>query len=112
MLTPYLLGISKMTIFGFIKSTIFILFEEEFHSYLKKFTVLDKITRPVFIGGISAAFAMLVASYLKHHYFGHLHMIKHPVIDFIGVMIGTLLSIICYNLVVYFQNKEENYNKL
>ncbi len=105
----YLLGVLKMTIFGFLKSNIFIFFEEELHSYLKQFSFLDEISRPVFIGGIAAAFAILVASYLKHHYFAHLNMIRHPLVDFIGVLIGTVIAILLYNVVLKHNlKKKEN----
>lgn len=114
MMDYYLLGVLKMTIFGFLKSNIFIFFEEELHSYLKQFSFLDEISRPVFIGGIAASFAILVASYLKHKYFDHLNMIRHPFVDFIGVLIGTVIAIICYNLFIKhnLKNKENNKENL
>lgn len=111
MLSYYLLGVLKMTIFGFLKSNIFIFFEEELHSYLKQFSFLDEISRPVFIGGIAAAFAILVASYLKHKYFAHLNMIRHPFVDFIGVLIGTVIAIVCYNVIIKHNLKKNKDNK-
>tara|TARA_B100001093_G_C26658325_1_gene940653 strand:+ start:146 stop:487 length:342 start_codon:yes stop_codon:yes gene_type:complete len=87
-----------MILFSVIDSTIFLFIEEDLDEYFIKHFNLDKISRPILLSGISAAIAILFASSLEHKLSQKFNIIKNPIIDSIGIIIGAILVIIIYKL--------------
>jgi len=89
--------------------------EADFDEYLKKFDYLDNVTRPVFLGGTSAAFAILIAGVVKKYIIiPNFKFEETPLTEFIGVLLGTMIVILSYRLLIHHDkdNKIEKLNKL
>lgn len=93
-----LISLLSMILFSVIDSTIFLFIEEDLDEYFIKHFNLDKISRPILLSGISAAIAILFASSLEHKLSQKFNIIKNPIIDSIGIIIGAILVIIIYKL--------------
>ena len=94
-----LLGMITMISFSVIDSTIFLFGEEEFYDFLdEKVEFLDEYTIPIFISGISSAISILIAKMFAHYYLKRKYIInEHPIIDFVGVLIGMSFVIVIYH---------------
>lgn len=94
-----MLGMITMISFSIIDSTIFLFGEEEFNDFLKEnVEFLDEYTIPIFISGISSAISILIAKMFAHYYLKRKYIVnEHPIIDFIGVLIGMSLVIFIYH---------------
>ena len=97
-----LMGTLTMISFALIDSTIFLVSEETLADYINEnVDFLDEYTIPILISGISSAIAILIAKMITHYILKiHLNLPinEHPLIDFIGVIIGVTLVIWVYNL--------------
>ena len=94
----FLLGLLSMIIFSVIDSSIFLFVEEGVDDFLIKKTPLDHISRPLLLSGFSASVAILCASSIEHKLVEKFNIVKHPVIDSIGIIIGTIIVITCYEI--------------
>lgn len=94
-----MLGMITMISFSIIDSTIFLFGEEEFNDFLKEnVEFLDEYTIPIFISGISSAISILIAKMFAHYYLKRKYIVnEHPIIDFIGVLIGMSFVIFIYH---------------
>ena len=94
-----MLGMITMISFSIIDSTIFLFGEEEFNDFLKEnVEFLDEYTIPIFISGISSAISILIAKMFAHYYLKRKYIVnEHPIIDFVGVLIGMSFVIFIYN---------------
>lgn len=95
-----LLGMITMISFSVIDSTIFLFGEEEFYDFLdENVDFLDEYTIPIFISGISSAISILIAKMFAHYYLKRKYIInEHPIIDFLGVLIGMSFVIFIYHI--------------
>jgi len=95
-----LLGMITMISFSVIDSAIFLYGEEEFYAFLdENVGFLDEYTIPIFISGISSAISILIAKMFSHYYLKRKFIInEHPIIDFVGVLIGMSVVIMGYNV--------------
>jgi len=97
-----------MISFSFIDSTIFLFVEEDLDEYFIKYLDLDKISRPLLLSGISSAIAILCASSLEHKLIEKFNIVKNPVIDSLGILIGTILVIVIYMVIKRIYDLEYN----
>ena len=99
-------GLTLGTLFSIIDSFIFLSAEE----YMTKF--LDKNFHNRNIVGLiegcfSAALAFLVASYIeKKIYSRNINIIKHPVVDFIGILLGGFFVTLVYYLFTLIKKRD------
>ena len=93
-----MLGLVSLIIFSVIDSSIFLFVEEGVDDFLIKKTPLDHISRPLLLSGFSASVAILCASSIEHKLVEKFNIVKHPVIDSIGIIIGTIIVITCYEI--------------
>ena len=110
-----LVGTITMCIFAMIDSGIFLFMEADFDEHLKQYDFLDNVTRPVFLGGTSAAFAILIASVIKKHIIiPNFKFEETPLTEFIGVIFGTIIVILLYRFMIHHDkdNKIDKLNKL
>jgi len=103
-----LLGMVTMISFALIDSTIFLLSEENFYDYLNEnFDFLDEYTIPILISGISSAVSILIAKMITHYFLKErleLAINEHPIIDFVGVIIGMSIVIYVYHSIQMYNN--------
>ena len=103
-----LLSLLSMISFSFIDSSIFLFVEEDLDEYFIKYLDLDKISRPILLSGISSAIAILCASSLEHKLIDKFNIVKNPVIDSVGILIGTILVILIYMFIKRIYDLEYN----
>ena len=91
-------GLILGTIFSIIDSLIFLSAEEYMTEFLEK-NVHNRNIIGLIEGCFSAGVAFLITSYLERKiYSKNINIIKHPIIDFIGILLGGSIVIIIYYL--------------
>ena len=85
-------------IFSLIDSLFFLLGEEKLQHTLDNIPYIDHISAQLITGGISAALSILFFGYVKQYISLRFNIQEHPIIDSIGVIIGTIIITIFYTL--------------
>mgnify|MGYP001163637091 FL=1 len=97
-MNKFLIGLLSMIVFAIIDSSIFIFTEDKLDNVLIENTSLDANSRPILLGGISAAVAILCASNLEHCIRDKYKIQSSAFLDFAGVIIGTCIVVIGYTI--------------
>lgn len=94
------IGISMLAsvVFGIIDALNFFLVEEQLTNFWKQFSFLDETTIPILNGGISAAISIVIAYYVEHYISTHFNVLKHPALEGIGIIIGTVIVLVGYKI--------------
>lgn len=94
------IGISMLAsvVFGIIDALNFFLVEEQLNNFWKQISFLDETTIPILNGGISAAISIVITFYIEHYISTHFNVLKHPAIDGIGIIIGTIIVLVGYKI--------------
>jgi lipoprotein signal peptidase len=90
-------------IFSLIDSLFFLFGEEKLQYTLDKIPFIDNISAQIITGGISSALSILCFGYVKQYISLHFNIQEHPIIDSIGIIIGTAIIVLLYTL---FKNKK------
>ena len=99
MIRMMLMGLITMCIFAYIDSGLFLTLEEDITDYIKEYEYLDNYSRPVLLSGLASALAILISKSIKRYIIlPNFKIIEHPLIDAIGILIGTLLVIVTYEV--------------
>lgn len=99
-------GLILGTLFSIIDSLLFLSAEEYMTEFLEK-NFHNRNIIGLIEGCFSAGVAFLIASYLeKKIYSKKINIIKHPIIDFIGILLGGLIVIIIYYLFTLIKKKD------
>lgn len=93
-LLPFIYAIIVSIIFGSINTIVYIITEYELDDYLDKKGINKKVI-PLLEGGISSSLAILITAFIEKYLLG-INMIKHPMIDVLGILLGTIIIIIIY----------------
>ena len=88
--------------FGIIDALFFLFIEEGLTKKLEKVKILDKITVPLFIGGLSASVSIFASTFISKLLHKHFEIIETPFIDSIGILVGTIIVILCYYMYKHF----------
>ena len=91
-----LISLLGTIMFGVIDALFFLFIEEELRKKLIKFSFFDKITIPLFIGGLSSSISIFISSFINYKLNQHYKLVKTPIMDSIGIIIGTILIIFIY----------------
>ena len=109
-ISAIMLGLITMISFAVIDASIFLFSEEHLYDYLKNnVETLDEYTIPILISGMSSAVSILIAKMFTHYVMkGKYNLIinEHPIIDFLGVIIGMSGVIIIYHF-IEMNNKKD-----
>ena len=98
--TSLLFGLLAGILFSVIDSAIFLYSEKELSHYMEKhLPSLDSDEISIILGAISAAISIFIANYIEHHVSSKLELMKHPLLDAIGVIIGVFIVIGSYELI-------------
>ena len=93
------MGLITMCIFAYIDSGLFLTLEETLTDRIEKYPYLDAYSRPVLLGGIASAIAILISKSIKKYIIlPNFKIIEHPIIDAVGILIGTMLVIGTYEI--------------
>ena len=94
-----IMGLITMCIFAYIDSGFFLLLEEDVTGYINGIEYLDEYTRPILLGGIGSALAIMVSKSVKKYIIlPNFKIIEHPLMDSLGIIIGTIAVIMTYEL--------------
>ncbi len=93
-----LISLISTILFGIIDSLIFLIGEETLQKKFNSIKFFDETMSEILTGGISAAIALFIASFIRIRLHQSYKILDHPLIDAIGIISGTLLVIIFYYL--------------
>lgn len=106
MIRMIMMGLITMCIFAYIDSGLFLTLEEDITDYIKEYEYLDDYSRPVLLSGLASALAILISKSIKRYIIlPNFKIIEHPIIDSVGILIGTFLVIMTYEVLKTHQNK-------
>lgn len=100
------LSLIATIIFGLCDSSFFLIGIEGIQGILMKIPFLDKVSSEVLTGGISSSLSIFIASSIKEQIEKHHAIRSTPVYDSIGILVGTIITIIVYK--IYKKLKENN----
>ena len=99
MLRMIIMGLITMCIFAYIDSGLFLTLEEDLTDKIENISYLDEYSRPVLLGGLASAVAILISKSIKKYIIlPNFKILEHPIIDATGILIGTFLVIISYEM--------------
>lgn len=94
----YIISLISTIIFGMIDGLFFLFAEESFQEKIKNLEIFDQNSSELMTGGISAAAAIFVSSIISKHIRKRYDILEEPFIDSIGIILGTIMVIIVYNI--------------
>ena len=97
--------------FGIIDGSFFLFFEETIQDKLLKNKVMDLKSVELLVGGISAAASIFFLTAIEEFVSSYIDIISHPLLDSIGIIIGTIVVIIVYNIFLKDKNHSAQENK-
>ena len=106
-----LLTLISTVSFGIIDGSFFLLFEETFQDKIIKTKIMDLKRAELLVGGISAACSIFFLTVIEDFISTHIDIISHPLLDSIGIIIGTIIVIVIYNILLKYKNHYNNVNK-
>jgi hypothetical protein len=109
-----LFGLMGGFLHAVIDSLLFLFTEEELKHYImNRFKLLDKDETIMLISAVASGISILIANYVEHHYSKVYTFTKHPILDFIGIIMGVIFVIIIYehfikDMDIYKQKHKKN----
>jgi len=101
----YIISLISTVIFGMIDGLFFLLAEESLQDKIKRLGILDQNSVELMTGGISAASAIFFSSIISTNIRKRYDILEEPLIDSIGIILGTIVVIIVYNIYKKFYKK-------
>tara|TARA_B100000035_G_scaffold278247_1_gene257068 strand:- start:341 stop:694 length:354 start_codon:yes stop_codon:yes gene_type:complete len=104
-------GLFAGILFSIIDSAIFLFSEKELRNYMEThFPDLDDDEISIILGSISAAISIFIANYIDHQIHNKFKIMKNPLLDAIGIMIGVFIVIGTYELIYkkYIRDNKKN----
>jgi len=99
------LSLLSTILFGIVDGTFFLLAEESLQNKFMKISFFDSNMAELLSGGISTSIAIFVTFYTHDMIHRHYHIVEHPLIESIGVLIGTLILLCGYYLYRYYKTE-------
>lgn len=91
-------------VFSLIDSSFFLLGEEKLQNTLDKIKYIDHTSAELITGGISAAISILFFGYFKQYLTIRFKIQDHPIIDAIGIILGTIIVVLFYTLIKFLKH--------
>ena len=104
-----LISLIRTIIFGMIDAGFFFVGSETVQNQLIKIPILNYNMAEVLTGGISASFAIFVSSYVALLIKRKHKIIDNPIIDSIGILVGTIIIVTIYYFISKLR-KRDNLN--
>ena len=99
------------SVFGVVEALIFFLAETELENVFEEDFEMNTISAQLLTGGLSSAIAILCFSYVHDYMNKKYKLLDLHVLQSIGLIIGTVLIIILYNIIRGKHEEEEKENK-
>ena len=96
------------SVFGVVEALIFFLAETELENVFEEDFEMNTISAQLLTGGLSSAIAILCFSYVHDYMNKKYKLLDLHVLQSIGLIIGTVLIIILYNIIRGKHEEEEN----
>ena len=96
------------SVFGVVEALIFFLAETELESVFEEDFEMNTISAQLLTGGLSSAISILCFSYVHDYMNKKYKLLDLHVLQSIGLIIGTVLIIILYNIIRGKHEEEEN----
>ena len=101
-----LISLLSAIVFGVIDAVFFFIAEKDLQSKIEQIKNINRPAAELLTGGISASVAILFASLIKKILSQYFEVIENPIIDSIGVLLGTLIIFVIYILIRHFRKEE------
>ena len=100
----FIMSIISTIIFGLIDASFFLIGEETFQKILIDKYNFDLPMAELATGGFASSLAIFVASFISNHLHSKYTIIDSPIIDAIGIILGTLIILLIY--IHFLKNKK------
>ena len=102
-----LISLLSTILFGIIDALLFLIGEKTLQKKLLKISFVDLNMAEIITGALSSGIAIYIATYIRFK-IKEIHLIvEHPALDFIGIMLGTIIILILYFIVKFSKNKKK-----
>ena len=91
-----LISLISTIIFGVIDATIFLIGEETLQKILREQFNFDLAMAELATGGFAAAVSIFIATFVSESIESKYKTIAHPLIDSMGIILGTIFIILIY----------------
>ena len=91
-----LISLISTIIFGVIDATIFLIGEETLQKILRQSFNFDIAMAELATGGFAAAVSIFIATFVSESIESKYKTIDHPLIDSMGIILGTIFIILIY----------------
>ena len=91
-----LISLISTIIFGVIDATIFLIGEETLQKILREQFNFDLAMAELAMGGFAAAVSIFIATFVSESIESKYKTIDHPLIDSMGIILGTIFIILIY----------------
>ena len=91
-----LMSLISTIIFGVIDATIFLIGEETLQKILREQFNFDLAMAELATGGFAAAVSIFIATFVSESIESKYKTIDHPLIDAMGIILGTIFIILIY----------------
>lgn len=109
MVNIILISIFSSVVFGVIDSLFFLIAEDTLQNKIERLPYFDIDMAELLTGGISAAIAIFISSFVKANIIKNIKIIEKPYIESIGIILGTLIMIVTYK---FYKIKKTIRNKI
>ena len=96
------------SVFGVVEALIFFLAETELESVFEEELEMNTISAQLLTGGLSSAIAILCFSYAHEYMNKKYKLLDYHFLQSLGLLIGTILIIILYNIIRRKHEEEKN----
>ena len=99
-----MISLLSSIVFSLVDSLFFLLGEEKIQNTLVKFNYIDHTSAELITGGLSAALSILFFGYFKKYLTLRFKIQEHPIIDAIGILLGTIIVVLFYTLIKFLKH--------
>lgn len=92
-----IMGMIASIVFCFVDSMIFLFVEDKLNIYWKKQHISPTLI-PILNGGLSASIAIYASVLIGNHLKMKYDIFEHPLIDSLGMIIGTIIILLIYKI--------------
>lgn len=100
------LGMMASIIFGVVDAFNFLLVEDALASIWKRLGLTDEQSIDLLNSGLSSALSIFIALYIDVYFLSQFKTFKHPALDAIGVIVGTILVLTAVKLYHWITGSE------
>ena len=94
-----LLSLTGATVFGILDAAFFLIAEVSVQNWIENnFPYFDQNMAELVSGAVSASVALFLATIIKRQLSTGYDLMEHPLLDVVGIFLGTLLVILFYVL--------------